>query len=123
MNTLQASRMDENITTFSDILGACERILKTPIPLSYTRHTSRFLFTWLALLPFAMVGECGWLTVPAEAFIAVVLLGIEDIGVQIEEPFSVLACEAIAKAVDANNKSLFNQQEQAWKLAGEGMEE
>ena len=30
-------RMDENLTSFADSLGACERILKTPIPLTYTR--------------------------------------------------------------------------------------
>ena len=30
-------RMDQNITFFMDAQGACERILKTPIPLSYTR--------------------------------------------------------------------------------------
>lgn len=30
-------RMDENVTFFSDAVGACERILKSPIPLSYTR--------------------------------------------------------------------------------------
>jgi predicted membrane chloride channel (bestrophin family) len=29
-------------TFFHDVLGKCERILKTPIPLSYTRITSRF---------------------------------------------------------------------------------
>lgn len=30
-------RYDENLTSFADAAGACERILKTPIPLSYTR--------------------------------------------------------------------------------------
>lgn len=30
-------RMDQNITFFHDSHGKCERILKTPIPLSYTR--------------------------------------------------------------------------------------
>ena len=30
-------------TFFEDAMGSCERILRTPIPLSYTRHTSRFL--------------------------------------------------------------------------------
>ena len=35
--TPERFRMDENLTFFADALGACERILKTPIPLSYTR--------------------------------------------------------------------------------------
>jgi predicted membrane chloride channel (bestrophin family) len=29
--------VDENLTVMEDVLGACERILRTPIPLSYTR--------------------------------------------------------------------------------------
>ena len=29
--------MDANLTAFADVVGTCERILKTPIPLSYTR--------------------------------------------------------------------------------------
>ncbi len=36
-------RMDDNLTYFADAMGSMERILRTPIPLSYSRHTSRFL--------------------------------------------------------------------------------
>ena len=42
-------RMDQNITFFMDAQGVCERILKTPIPLSYTR----WVFLHLPLLGFA----------------------------------------------------------------------
>ena len=38
VSEMEALRMDENITLFEDCLGTCERILKTPIPLSYTRQ-------------------------------------------------------------------------------------
>lgn len=31
-------RMDENLTVFADMLGASERILRTPLPVSYTRY-------------------------------------------------------------------------------------
>ena len=37
-------RMDANITFFHDCHGKCERILKTPIPLSYTRSGSYCLY-------------------------------------------------------------------------------
>ncbi len=30
--------------------------LTVQIPLSYTRHSARFLFTWLIFLPFDLVG-------------------------------------------------------------------
>jgi putative membrane protein len=36
-------RLDENVSRLTDAVSSCERILNTPIPLSYTRHTARFL--------------------------------------------------------------------------------
>ena len=37
------TRIDRNFTIMEDVIGACEKILRTPIPVNYTRHTSRFL--------------------------------------------------------------------------------
>ncbi len=51
--------MDENVSRLTDAVSACERILNTPIPLSYTRHTARFLMAWLACLPFCLWTYCG----------------------------------------------------------------
>ena len=31
-------------------VGACERISSQPLPLAYTRHTSRVLVVWLTFL-------------------------------------------------------------------------
>lgn len=49
--------MDMNLTAFEDVLGGCERIYKTPIPVSYTRLTSRFLIVYLFALPFCLVHD------------------------------------------------------------------
>ena len=38
---LQATQMDASLTFFTDAVGGCERILRTPIPLSYTRCAPR----------------------------------------------------------------------------------
>lgn len=54
------------------------------------RHTSRFLVIWLTAMPFTLWKSCGWSMIPATGMIAFLLLGIEEIGVQIEEPFSIL---------------------------------
>ena len=53
-------------------------------------HTSRFLVIWVAFLPFTLYNTCRWATVPISAIVAFLLLGIEEIGVNIEEPFSIL---------------------------------
>jgi predicted membrane chloride channel (bestrophin family) len=34
--------------------AACERILKTPLPSAYTRHTSRFLIIYVTLSPILL---------------------------------------------------------------------
>jgi len=96
-------RMDSNITQQHDNLGACERIYKTPIPLSYSRHTSRFVSLYLWLLPLALQPAIGWDTIPASFMAAVALLGIEEIGILIEEPFSVLPLEKICDSAHKNS--------------------
>jgi ion channel-forming bestrophin family protein len=75
-NDFQRLQMQQNITTFEDILGGCERLLRTPIPVSYTRHTSRFLLIWLSILPLALYAKLAWASVPAVGFIALLLLGV-----------------------------------------------
>ena len=99
-------RMEANVTEFEDCLGACERILRTPVPLSYTRHTTRFLMIWLTLLPFALVGACGAATVPLCAVVGYLLLGVEEIGNTIEEPFSILPLETISGTILDNAREL-----------------
>ncbi len=87
MSSIHQMQMSNNLTFFHDVLGGCERLLRAPIPVSYTRHTARFLFAWLTLLPFALYGQVGVAVIPVCMGIAAVLCGIEEIGVQCEEPF------------------------------------
>merc|ERR1711871_358018 len=89
-----------------DLTGANERIFKSPIPLVYTRLTARFLTVFLVLLPLALWGALGdswnhWATVPATFIISFFLCGICEVGIQIEEPFSVLPLEAFCNGAIA----------------------
>ena len=96
--------MDKQLTRMTEVVGICEKILKTPIPTKFTRHTSRFVTLWLGFLPFALWPHCGMGTAPAALLLTYGLLGLEDIGVQIEEPFDILPlrsyCESISVSVD-----------------------
>eukprot|EP00435_Cladocopium_sp_Y103_P037520 s305_g9.t4 len=86
-----ANELDRSIMKLHNVLGACEKILRTPIYTPYTRFTSRFLFVWCNALPFAMfplLGPC--LTLPMTLVISFFMLGIEDIGSRVEQPFDVL---------------------------------
>ena len=95
LDPVSMTRLDVNLEVMADIMGACERLLRTPIPLSYTRHTSRFLMLWLATLPFVLWPHIGWAVVPSTAVVSFLLFGIDEISVQLEEPFGILPLEAI----------------------------
>lgn len=127
-----------------------DKIVRTPLPLSYSRHTlrrgamcphalaspaarpalsvlptrtcraptapapplrhanthpgptppRRFLVVWLTFLPFVAWKELGWATVPVDVILAFFLLGIEEIGVQVEEPMGILALEVSLDCFD-----------------------
>lgn len=86
-----ANELDRSIMKLHNVLGACEKILRTPIYTPYTRFTSRFLFVWCTALPFAMFPLLGpYLTMPMTLVISFFMLGIEDIGSRVEQPFDVL---------------------------------
>ena len=55
---------EDLVAELGKISGGAERIISTPIPLSYTRHTSRSLMIWLLTLPFALWETFHWATVP-----------------------------------------------------------
>jgi predicted membrane chloride channel (bestrophin family) len=82
--------MQQHVERLTEVIGSCERLKLTPIPLSYSRHTSRFFTLYLLTLPFTLVKECNPLTVPAICIgIGYVLYAMEEIGHVIEEPFSL----------------------------------
>ena len=59
---------------------------------SYHRHCSRALIVWLGALPFALEGQghSALQTLVAVASTAFLLLGIDHIAIEIEQPFDVL---------------------------------
>lgn len=72
-----------------DILGACERIKKTPIPFSYAVYLKIFITAYGLILPIALVNSLHWTTVPVVMFVFFALLGIELLGEEIEDPFGL----------------------------------
>ena len=98
------NRFDLQLDELNRALLTCEGLLRSPIPLVYTRHTERFLGLWTMLLPLALVRELGYsfAVVPMSAMVGLFLFGIEEIGVQLEEPFSVLPIEDMVRRVEAH---------------------
>ena len=87
LDVYQLTSMKDLITSMIDVLGGCERILKTPIPLAYAIHLKQLLLLYCLALPFQMVNDLAWGTGPVVALISFTLFGIEEIGIEIENPF------------------------------------
>lgn len=84
--------MEARLCELEITLGVCKRLLASPIPPTYTRHTSRVLCLFLGMLPIAMVGSKASLlaTLINISLISYVFVGIDEIGVEIEHPFPLL---------------------------------
>jgi ion channel-forming bestrophin family protein len=101
-NSIFMTHLGPTINQLFHHLGKTERIMKTPIALNYTVHSSRFLLLWLCLLPFSVIGPLQWATIPFVALSTFMVVGIDEVAVQIEEPFTILPLEAICKTICAN---------------------
>jgi ion channel-forming bestrophin family protein len=70
-----------------DHIGACERILKTPMPLVYAIKARRFILIFLLLLPFSLTEKLGFSAVFIFFLVAYPLLSLDRIGVELQNPF------------------------------------
>ena len=60
-----------------------------PMPFAYVVQIRQLLILYLATLPLVLIGFLGWAVIPAIFFTSFALLGIEEAGVEIEDPFGV----------------------------------
>jgi ion channel-forming bestrophin family protein len=81
--------LNNEISSFTDICGACERIKTTPIPFSYSVFIKKFIFFYVMTLPFGYVFTLGYLCIPIIVFVFYVLASLEIIAEEIENPFGV----------------------------------
>jgi ion channel-forming bestrophin family protein len=83
----QLINIDKELKDFVDIVGACERIKNTPIPYSYSMYIKKFIFIYVVTLPFGFLTTYGYFTAVIVVIITFVLLSIELIAEEIEDPF------------------------------------
>jgi len=84
---------------------------------SLCRHTSRFLICFITFLPFGLWGYTSWLTIPVMAVITFLLVGTENIGIQIEQPMLVLPLEILSAGTKAAVEAMSMAQGQADRWA------
>lgn len=79
--------LNRSLDQITMLIGDCQRILDTPLPRPYSIHLKHLLLLYCFALPFQFVQPLDWFTIPIVGIISFALLGIEDIGVEIENPF------------------------------------
>lgn len=80
-------QMEDQLSRLVDAQGACERILKTPLPFAYVVMIKQLIMVYLLTLPFAVGNLSGWWSPILMAIIALGLFGMEEASVETEDPF------------------------------------
>lgn len=96
--------INDELTSLTNVCGACERIKNTPIPIAYSSFIKIFIIIYSATLPFGYVFSIGYFVALAVPFIFYVLITIEMIGESIEEPFGTDSDDLPIDKIAANIK-------------------
>src|SRR3990167_4009021 len=88
MDSFSFLQAEEKRGFLIDNLGACERILKTPMPFVMAVKSRRFILLFLITLPFALVNVSVYINPIVIGIIAYTLLSLDQIGVELQNPFS-----------------------------------
>src|SRR5688572_2231380 len=71
--------LDTHAASLMNICGACERIQKSPISISYRWFIRQMIAIYLITLPWGLMESFAWWTIPAVAMLAYFMIGVEMI--------------------------------------------
>lgn len=94
------------LSNVTDIQGGCERIKNTPIPFAYSVLIHRIVAFYCFFLTFGVVESVGWLTPVVVFMISYAFFGLDEIGDEIEDPFSTepqdLPLTTLCRTIEVN---------------------
>lgn len=104
--------INNELNSFTDVCGACERIKNTPIPMSYSSFIKKFIFIYVLTLPMGFVFSMGYFVIAAVPFIFYVMASLELIAESIEDPFGTdtddLPIDKIAENIRKHVSEIIN---------------
>ena len=105
--------LDTQLSWFLDVCGGCERIKNTPIPYSYSSFIKKFIIFYVMALPVANVVNLGCFMIPITMFVYYVLMSLELIAEEIEDPFNNdendIPMEAISQNIEGSINLISNK--------------
>lgn len=101
----------EKIEYLIDAQGACERILKTPMPFVMAVKSRRFILFFLLMLPFAISAVSLLINPLIVGIVSYAIFSLDQIGIELQNPFSEnnlshLPLDNICKTIDNNIKEI-----------------
>ena len=94
--------LNAELVSFTDNIGSCERILRTPIPYSYSLFLKKVIFLYVLTMPIGFVLEFKYWAAPIVALVFYVFASIELLAEEIEEPFGPDANDLPVNAISDN---------------------
>ena len=105
--------LDTQLSGILDVCGGCERIKNTPIPYSYSSFIKKFIIFYVMALPVANVVNLGGFMIPITMFVYYVLMSLELIAEEIEDPFNNdendIPMEAISQNIERSINLISNK--------------
>ena len=101
-------QLEEDARRLDYIVGGCERIFSSPLPPTMARHIVRCLQLWLLGFPFVLAGTMAPLSVALWVLAtSYALVGIDEVGVQVEQPFDIIPMNKMCMIVMWNLNETF----------------
>ncbi|CAN5878440.1 bestrophin family ion channel [soil metagenome] len=108
-------RLENSLHLLTDNLGAAERIKNTPFPLPYSYFSWLLVHLFAFMVPFGMVDAFGYVTVPIAMAVIFIFLIVEQIALEIQDPFenreNDVPMNAICKNIEIDLKEMHGEKE------------
>lgn len=106
----QCAFLDNHLANLIDMVGGCERISNTRLPSAYAYFVKQALLFYSIMFPFGWVGNFGLLVIPMMLMIVYILLGLEILSEELEDPFKVgdnaLHLDSITNTIQRNMEQI-----------------
>ena len=114
LDPISAAAIDQNLSNLSTIIGGCERIAGTPLPVSYAVMIHRTVYIYCILLPFGLVDNIGWMTPVMSLFVAYSYMALEALAAELEDPFGTgandLALNAMSRSIESSLREIIGEE-------------
>jgi putative membrane protein len=117
--------LEPTLAGFNNFQGSCERIKNTPLLRQYDFFTRLFLFVFIALLPFSLIGDfvklnVDYLMIPASLVISYVFATMGKVGEVNEDPFenkiTDIPMTALCNTLERDLKEMLGEMDLPTKL-------